>query len=438
MKKLLIILTIVLSLHVAKGQTNISGGIYSNTIWTKINSPYIVTGNIVLFPGKTLTVEPGVTVKFNTDYNIEIRGALIAKGTITDSIYFISNTSSTQGSWGGIKILNSSQNAVGSFEYCVVKHSTFGVGVECCWGNSSTYIKRSWFDNNNVASSSYAGWALPIDSCLFTNNIIAVDQGDKKVTNSTFINNNIGIHCSRYEVRKSVFQNNNGAINWELANTTYATIDSCIIINNNLGVRITGGTITNSNISNNVIGIITQHSSYVYDSIEYYIPIRKNKICNNITYNIKNDNNFNKDITQNCFCTSDSTIIEDKLYDGYDDINLGLFNYDIYDTACQIIIQSIYKVGTNPTSISNLAGEYKVSIFPNPFSTETILKADDFFTNGTLTAYSVGGQKVKEIKNISGQKYIFNRENLSSGIYFLHITQSDKVFPVFKLIVTDN
>ena len=77
MKKLLLITAAVLSLTVAYGQTNVSGGIFTNTTWTKANSPYIVTGDIALYPGDTLRVEPGVTVKVNDNYIIIVRGVLL-------------------------------------------------------------------------------------------------------------------------------------------------------------------------------------------------------------------------------------------------------------------------------------------------------------------------------------------------------------------------
>ena len=48
--------------HVADAQTTVSGGIYTYTTWTLANSPYLMTNNIVVFPGVTLTIEPGVEV----------------------------------------------------------------------------------------------------------------------------------------------------------------------------------------------------------------------------------------------------------------------------------------------------------------------------------------------------------------------------------------
>src|SRR5258708_8267226 len=76
----------------AKSQTNVSGGIYANTTWTLANSPYIVVDTVVVFPGITFTIEPGVTVKFADGKYMEVRGALIAAGTVADSITFTSNS----------------------------------------------------------------------------------------------------------------------------------------------------------------------------------------------------------------------------------------------------------------------------------------------------------------------------------------------------------
>src|SRR5437773_10115670 len=77
----------------ANAQTNVSGGIYANTTWTFANSPYIVVDTVVVFPGVTLTIDPGVVVKFDNNKRLDIRQAsLIANGTITDSITFTSNS----------------------------------------------------------------------------------------------------------------------------------------------------------------------------------------------------------------------------------------------------------------------------------------------------------------------------------------------------------
>jgi hypothetical protein len=97
MKKLIALFILFFTAN-SFSQTNVSGGIYQNTTWTQAGSPYFVTGSIVVFPGKTLTIEPGCEVRFTADntFNtgnfiyLEIRGTLIALGTDANKIKFTS------------------------------------------------------------------------------------------------------------------------------------------------------------------------------------------------------------------------------------------------------------------------------------------------------------------------------------------------------------
>ena len=57
MKKLLMLLIFLSGFANTYAQTNVSGGIFSNTTWSLANSPYIMTGPVVVFPNVTLTIE---------------------------------------------------------------------------------------------------------------------------------------------------------------------------------------------------------------------------------------------------------------------------------------------------------------------------------------------------------------------------------------------
>lgn len=424
-----------MSAGLATAQTNVSGGIYTNTTWTKVNSPYIVTGDIVVFPGKTLTIQPGVKVKFDGWYNIEIRGTLVAIGTITDSILFISNISLSKSAWDKINI-NSAQNGTGTFEYCVVKHSSAGIGFQCCGGSNSSFIKNSLFDNNDAASFGYTGSSLGVNNCVFINNRVAINNENSIITNCTFINNDTGIYCESFEARNCVFQNNWKAIDGPWSEGGTVIIDSCTVLNNNTGITITNGSITNSNIRYNLVGLITRHAPSTENGIEYFVPIKNNRICNNTQYNIENYNSSNKNITRNCFCTTDSATIESKLFDGYDDITLGLFNYDIYDSTCQNITQSVYKVGTNPLSSNTVSSkEPNFTMSPNPFSDFIFIQ----FNNQPNQLYSVRiynmlGQTIQQFENINSVQKTIDCGNFKSGIYLLQLIQNGSIIGQQKLI----
>ncbi len=59
-------LSLLFLLVTTVAQTNISGTISSDSTLSLAGSPYIVTGNVTLNNGYTLTVEPNVEVRFNS------------------------------------------------------------------------------------------------------------------------------------------------------------------------------------------------------------------------------------------------------------------------------------------------------------------------------------------------------------------------------------
>ena len=131
MKKLIISLFVLHSFVFS--QTNVSGVISSNTTWTLANSPYIVTGNILINQNVTLTIEAGVNVQFDSDKVFQVKGELIAQGTNTSKITFTSNASNpTAGDWASIQFLEETTDATFSgssytsgsiMEYCIVEYA---------------------------------------------------------------------------------------------------------------------------------------------------------------------------------------------------------------------------------------------------------------------------------------------------------------------------
>jgi len=81
--------------YTAQG-TFISGTLYdgSGGPLTPSGSPYIVVGYITVPVGQTLTIEPGVEVRFNKYFGIYVNGNLNAIGTEANRIKMTSNMSS--------------------------------------------------------------------------------------------------------------------------------------------------------------------------------------------------------------------------------------------------------------------------------------------------------------------------------------------------------
>ncbi len=137
-------------------QTDVSGTINTST-WSASNSPYIVTGNILVNSGETLTIEPGVTVQFDSDTYLKVEGALYAVGTSSSYITFQSNAASPDKSdWKGIRIrstggstIDGSQNySSGSqLKYVKIKHADRGLYIH----DTGFHLSYSELSTNNMA-----------------------------------------------------------------------------------------------------------------------------------------------------------------------------------------------------------------------------------------------------------------------------------------------
>ena len=81
----------------ARAETIVSSDIISDTTWTLAGSPYVVSGFLEIDSSVTLTIEPGVVVKFDTGAELSVSGALRAEGTESQPIYFTSLLDDTVG-----------------------------------------------------------------------------------------------------------------------------------------------------------------------------------------------------------------------------------------------------------------------------------------------------------------------------------------------------
>jgi len=82
-----LILVFAANFGLVQASAAVSGIIGSDTTWTKADSPYSLTGNVLVPNEVTLTIEAGATVNLN-EYYIMVNGTLRAQGSGTDSIHF--------------------------------------------------------------------------------------------------------------------------------------------------------------------------------------------------------------------------------------------------------------------------------------------------------------------------------------------------------------
>ena len=312
--------------------TSLGGGIAANTTLTLANSPYLVNSQYTLAPGYTLTIEPGVKLRFASSINMEVRGHLEAVGTVNNPIIFTAAdpTNSSETSWQGIHVANNlGGNAI--VQYAEMSHAAQGIWVDRDTGTGPVNIYDSIFNTNFRGVSSYSGYnfTVMIYRSVFLNNWVAVGDADKIIAYSKFQNNTYGLANTYYyppifygterlSVYYSLFTGNDTALWGGRGEVKYSVIQY-----NNIGVKpqYTTMNMLYNTITNNNTGVIASS----YDTLT--VPVQHNNIFNNTNYNIVNSDSSAVDATYNWWGTTSSAVIDSKIWDFSDDASLGIVNY---------------------------------------------------------------------------------------------------------------
>jgi parallel beta-helix repeat protein len=325
MKKITILLTVLIAMTInVNAQTDVSGSISTNTVWIIANSPYIVIGNVLVNNGVTLTIEPGVTVKFNSLLSIQIDGTLIAQGTSSDSITFTSNTVNTAGAWGYIYFSDASVDAVyendiygnylsGSIlEYCKIQYAggaTVSDNGALRFDNAHPFVNYCTISDNSASGINAYNLtgSLKITNSLISNNTSSDYGGGIHISSdgTTLISGNTisknyasssgGGICNMFEtviISNNIITDNTtggdgGGIASGLGGVCESPITNNIIMNNIAseagGIYIYNG-INSSIISNNII--TNNKATYWVGGIYAYLgdaTISNNVISDNST-----------------------------------------------------------------------------------------------------------------------------------------------------------
>jgi hypothetical protein len=342
-----------------KAATEVSGIIASDTVWTKSNSPYNLTGNVLVESGVTLTVEADTTVNFD-EYYIRVNGSLIIQPGVTLNIKTVVGSGSIQVN-GLLTARGTSTNPIhvngGTYYYAWIAPPTYSsivfsqysvpwseqTGSGCIIENailSSTNInvnnspkitKNTFIDNSGVTVSS----GSPEISKNAINGRIAINGGSPTISSNNIKNGQIfyySDHGGDYVtiidnvISHAMGQSSSAAI-WFLGGSFggHVLIERNLITNSAVGIEIfnpntedlkTSLTIQKNTIINNIIGISIRDPCAP--------TIIDNNIYNNST-NIELSLQASNDIdaTYNWWGTTDKATISQKIYDFDDDFNLG-------------------------------------------------------------------------------------------------------------------
>jgi len=215
--------------------TYVEGAITKDTIWTFLDSPFVVSDDVVVYPNATLTIEPGVEVKFGGNFSLTVEGRLLAIGTTENTVKFTSNKLEPQsGDWKTISFVGIQQS---SLTNCVVEYGANGISVE----NGNVAI-----ENSGISYCQHDG--------------IVVINGELNIQNcnvSLCLENGANLQNSDVTVQDSLITQN-GDAGITITGNGHTTVQGNIIVANKDGITLTGNETSGVNISQNIIGANTE------------------------------------------------------------------------------------------------------------------------------------------------------------------------------------
>ena len=240
------------------GQTTINTDVKVNTTWLKSSSPYVISSEIEIWDSATLTIQPGVVVKFKSGKSLSVAGHLVAQGTSGDPIIFTSdNSSKAAGDWGGLRFRGTATSTLygaqlylkGSvLKYCTVEYAGYNQnGAVYLTGGATPYIENCTIKHSYSAGifGENLSDSLVVKNSTVSNNLCSHNGWQKCAID-------VGSQSSFYIVGNTVVSNGGGGIR-----------------GNYSGYPGSGVVRENTVRSNNGYGVVAQNTQIDLNTITY-------------------------------------------------------------------------------------------------------------------------------------------------------------------------
>lgn len=341
----------MLLLLVPAAGEDISGIISEDQQWYSLTSTtkeYHITGNTLIEPGVTVEIGPGVQVIFDDSYYILVEGTLRAVGEADRKVGFELNTDSKNAYFSFIRI---DESSVGSlFEDCHFQaNADYGYYYYVLTSAGELTISNSEFHSIN------------------SNPQVVIEPENKKVNLSNNSFNKIEVLIVGNPSVSSVFSGNDLSIGGAKIDANTLIISKNIF--NTANIDDTDQPIT-QNIFN-TLDLEDHESDFSYNTIHELISIESHEtgfsgFKNNILGNLHTTTRGpDLDIPNNYWGTTDTSEIDERITDYYDDFDLAKVTY-------QPILTSEVDIGvTTATTTSTTTSTTSTSTSTTSTSTTT-------------------------------------------------------------------
>jgi hypothetical protein len=342
-KKLLVFFILIAFYNCSYSQTIIGdSAVYGECVFSKVKSPYLLTGTINIKPRSVLTIEPGVKILISDKAKkIFVEGKLNVIGKTSDSVFLTPETVFSKSDFT-IEKSSLSPNSSIKIYYMVVENFN---NLYKYWGWNTDTISSSRIHNCDIG----IGGSINVIKSYIHNCRIGM-QNNRMIMNSIIAN------CSEtafeayydYDIQYSIFHGNKIALKdlYKISsNSMFRKFKNNLVYNNQTGVEFysTDGSIysdfSKNYIHSNDSGLIC----YVNSGSIGQSLLADNKICNNKFYNLVYTNRFyDFDVLNVCWCTNDANEIRRKIYDGKYNQDLGFVSFSSIITDCDSVKVQVY------------------------------------------------------------------------------------------------
>jgi len=374
--------------------TYVEGHIQQDTTWTLADSPFIVTKDLIVDANVTLTIMPGVEVRFGGNFILIVSGRLSAIGTIDKMITFTSNKVQPQpGDWNTIKFNSTMQSTVA---YAVVKYSINGITIE----NGNVQIR-----NSRISENSQSGiYATGANQATIKENTIKSNQNGIVLKHSAS-----GVNISNNELSSNT---QNGvylhAYAYAEAKVDYDNVTAEAKINE---VSVSG-----NNIYSNGIGIYLHSEAIANASYYYYVETRADASIYDVTVSnniIKSNTNSGIRVYSYQYEWLDSWWFRRQTQ--FADAN-AYTNVAILGNTLSANPKGIYVSGLATTNITRNSVSYSTFGFLFEIATDNLANFNDIYSNTYGMNVSFGAAVNAE----------YNYWGDSSGPYHISLNPSGK------------
>ena len=265
----------------------------------------------------TLTIEPGVTVDL-VSYQIQVNGALNARGTSDTKISIISDQSTARIEFASNSVPWNEQTGVG----CIIDNA-FISSVPLVVSGGSPYI----VNNAILFGSSTDGIHVTSGSPMISSNYIAgqggfcgiYTEGTASIIGNKIISCWSGINAvGQTNIQQNIIMSNvNDGV---VSRNSGSTIKNNAIVDNQCGISGTGNIQANT-IGNNVVGIWGPSPTATIANNNIY---GNYNVTSGVTQNIHLTDSNNLSVPNNWWGTTDQSTIAQTLWDVKNDsVHLG-------------------------------------------------------------------------------------------------------------------